>query len=220
MREQSPPMILLPGLNGDERVFEPQAEMFDSARVASWIKPLTGESMREYARRLAHRIDPGQECIVVGVSFGGIVAMELSRHVKALACVVIASTRDVKGLPRAVRMMRPMAAAMPVAILGHAVRGGWTSAATTLPRVKRRVRRMSCEQLKFRQWAITALLRWKPAAESPCPVIQIHGDRDATFPAGRRDAEFVVHGAGHLLTLTHAAQVNAHLAEVMAQYGA
>jgi pimeloyl-ACP methyl ester carboxylesterase len=40
------------------------------------------------------------------------------------------------------------------------------------------------------------------------PVHHIHGDRDRVIPIGLVKADHVIAGAGHLLTMTHADQVN------------
>ena len=45
----------------------------------------------------------------------------------------------------------------------------------------------------------------------PVPVVHVHGDRDRVIPLARVAPDHVIAGAGHLLTLTHAAAVNALL---------
>ena len=122
MSELDVPIILLPGLNGDARVFGPQVAAFPSLTVARWIAPAQSESLAAYAERMALALDPGRPCLVGGVSFGGIVAMEMARHLRARACIVIASSRDVDGLPAAVRLLRPVAAVVPPTALSLAIR--------------------------------------------------------------------------------------------------
>jgi pimeloyl-ACP methyl ester carboxylesterase len=201
------PIFLLPGLNGDPRVFTPQLRAFPSARVVAWPPPMACEPLAEYARRIASSLDPGQDCIVAGVSFGGIVAIEVARHLRAKACLVIASSRDVRGLPIAIRFLRPFASLIPPSALHQAVYGGWSTATSASP-YRRRIRRLSGEERTFRRWAVQALLTWRPQRSPPCLVFQIHGDCDVEFPAGRNFAEYIVPRAGHLLTLTHAEIVN------------
>ena len=110
------PIILLPGLNGDSRVFSPQIAAFPHAVAVTWPTPLAVETLTDYARRLAASLDVPTDCLIVGVSFGGIVALELARHLPARCCVVIASARDPRGLPSAVRLLRPLAAVASPAV--------------------------------------------------------------------------------------------------------
>lgn len=206
------PIILLPGLNGDPRVFAAQVGAIPSASVARWLPPARHEPLVEYAARVARAIDPGGPCVIGGVSFGGIVALEASRHLRdARACVVIASSRDVHGLPTPVRLLRPLASWIAPVALQTAVGAGWASAQTLSPHKRRRGGPVCAEQVAFRRWALAALLTWKPSGLPPCPVRQIHGERDATFPASRARADEFVSHAGHLLTVTHADRVTAFL---------
>ena len=51
-------------------------------------------------------------------------------------------------------------------------------------------------------------------------VVQIHGERDATFAASRTKADVLVPGAGHMLTVTHARQVNEFIHSAVRQSAA
>lgn len=66
--------------------------------------------------------------------------------------------------------------------------------------------------LPFVRWACRAIIEWPGVAEVPMPVRHIHGDRDRIIPLHRVNADRVVAGAGHLLTLTHPDAVNDFLA--------
>lgn len=205
------PIILLPGLNGDARVFGPQAMAFPSMTIGRWIPPTGSEGLADYAKRLARVLDPGRPCVVGGVSFGGIVAMEIARHLQARACVLIASSRDVDGMPAVVRLLRPIASVIPPPALASAIRCGWASAAPIVPACGRRVARLTTDEMTFRRWAIQSLITWRGASRPNCPVLQIHGQNDDTFAASRSKADLLIPGAGHMLTLAHAAEVNEFL---------
>src|SRR5687767_14399988 len=56
------PLILLPGMAADGRLFAPQRAAFPQLVVPAWIDPLPRESLRAYAARLARRVDPGRPC--------------------------------------------------------------------------------------------------------------------------------------------------------------
>ena len=181
--DQPLPIVLLPGLNGDPRVFTCQA-----ARVVRWPAPLRSERLADYARRVAGSLEGAGPCAVVGVSFGGIVAGELARHLEARCCVVVSSARDRWGLPAGVRRLRPVAAVTPAAVL-----------------------RLGGGRPAFGRWAVWAMARWTPSGPPPCPVFQIHGSRDAVFPRGAATADRVVPGGGHLIARTHGGEVNAFI---------
>jgi pimeloyl-ACP methyl ester carboxylesterase len=220
MNEPDVPIILVPGLNGDARVFGPQAAAFPSLTIARWLEPGKSESLATYGERMARAVYPGRPCVVGGVSFGGTVAMEMARHLQARACVLIASTRDVDGLPAAVRLLRPLAAVVPPTALTLAIRCGAATTASAAPRFHRRIARLSPAEFAFRRWAFQALLTWRVREVPRCPVVQIHGRQDATFAASRTKANVIVPHAGHLLTLTHAEHVNSFIRSALRRWAA
>jgi len=100
------PLILLPGMGGDARMFRPQLALFANARVPPWIAPQPGEPLGSYAARMARAVDPGVDCLVAGASFGGMVALEMTRHLpRAKACLLIGSIRSPRELPPRIRIL-------------------------------------------------------------------------------------------------------------------
>jgi pimeloyl-ACP methyl ester carboxylesterase len=211
------PLILLPGMAADERLFAPQRVAFPRLLVPAWIEPLSQEPLRSYAARLARQVDPGRLCVVGGASFGGIVALEMAAHLRARACVLISSVRSPGELPGWYRLLRP------AAVLGPATLG-WLAgliagaSAPSLPRdVAWRLRRLSGPEAAFLRWASWAVLAWQPSREARrVQVYQIHGSADRTFPVRYTRADIVVPKGGHLLPLTHPQAVN----ELLRQVGA
>lgn len=210
------PIIMLSGMAADERLFGPQLAHFPELRVQPWIEPRTGESIRRYAARLARVAEPDRPCIIGGAAFGGIVALEMAHHVKALGCVLIGSVRSQAELPWRWRAARPLAMLGPdrtgklagvAARLGKGVLSGGTL---------RRLHRLSRPEAAFVRWAMGAVCRWR-ARPMPrnVPVFQIHGANDRTLPAALTRPDVIVPTGGHALTLFSPAAVNTFLADVM-----
>src|SRR6476619_5718672 len=86
MTEIDPPLILLPGMAADGRLFRHQRTALPCLRTPDWIAPLDREPLAEYAQRFAQAINPGRRCFVGGASFGGLVALEMAAHLQAEAC--------------------------------------------------------------------------------------------------------------------------------------
>lgn len=198
------PLVLLPGLSGDPRVFEPQRVAFANLVVPRWISPEPYESLCEFARRMASHLDPGP-CVIGGVSFGGIVALEMTRFLDARACILVATVRSRSGLPLALRVASPVVSRASDRTLHRAMN---VASASGIQCVKEKGDDRDAS--RFRAWALRALARWRPA-EPSCILRQIHGERDRTFRARASGADVILPGAGHLLTRTHAAAVNAFI---------
>jgi pimeloyl-ACP methyl ester carboxylesterase len=211
------PLILLPGMGADERMFRAQRAAFPALRVPGWIPPLRREPLAHYARRLAAAVDPGVPCFVGGASFGGMVALEMAPHLRALAVFLIGSMRGPAGLHPCLRATRPLAAltlALPFGLLGPL-------AAVTLSCSGRFLSRSACGLLRhvsradgeFLRWGTWAALRWRPSpAALRGTVYQIHGAHDRVLPARRAPADLILPEAGHLLSMTHGPAVNSFIA--------
>lgn len=216
----APLIYLLPALGTDERLFALQTIEFPQIRVIRWPSPRFGESLSDYAGRIAATIPAGEPCYVGGVSLGAMVAQEIAQRVPALGCFVISSLRSPAELPRIARTLAPWAWLLPpradllVAALGYTVRY------TVSPVLPRTWRQFFVHLSKLRSpalpWACRAVPKWKPPPKRwSCPIHQLHGDRDPIFPHTLTTPDHLVRGGGHLLTLTHPFEVNAYLRRVL-----
>ena len=213
------PLILLSGLGADERVLAPLKPAFAHLIIPPWIPPMPDESLAHYAARTAHAIDPRRPCFIGGISFGGMLAIEMTHHLEALGCFLIASARRRDELPKRVRWLGSLTARSPagVVVAASRVASGLSVA----------LRRIACPatlellyQVKrtdpaFARWAFGAMLNWQASsAPDGVPVWRIHGDCDRLLPL-RGEADVLVPGGGHLLPLTHADQVAGFIGERM-----
>ncbi len=212
------PLILLPGLGADARMFSSLRNGLPQLVTPAWIEPLRGETIAQYARRYAPTIDPGRPCFIGGASFGGVLAQELAvllPHVRA--CFVIGSARFADARPWRIRILRPITpfiGILPrVSPLLVTLLGSWLR-----PPTRGVMAQLGDADRRFLRWAAQAILTWKPSPEiANVRVCQIHGDRDRVFPIYRADPDCVVPGAGHLISITHPKQVVQYLSTKMAE---
>src|SRR5262245_33260701 len=87
----TPRLIMLPGLGADARLLTPQAAAFPGLVTPAWIEPKRNESLPDYAARFAATFALSQDTIIGGVSFGGMVALEIARQCRVRAAAVIAT---------------------------------------------------------------------------------------------------------------------------------
>jgi pimeloyl-ACP methyl ester carboxylesterase len=219
------PLILLPGMGGDARMFRPQLAALANAIVPAWIEPVRGETLAAFAARMARALDPGGACFVGGASFGGMVAVEMARHLSARACFLIGSIRSPREFPRRIRMLRPWLGRIGgrapdlVPALVRVLR--WAVPARIAPAFRSMLDQLSDTDRQFFRWAALAVLRWEESPEPlGVPIAQIHGDRDPILPHHLTRPDVLVPGAGHLLSMTHGETVNEFLRAGMERYSA
>jgi pimeloyl-ACP methyl ester carboxylesterase len=203
-------LVLLPGLGADHRLLEPQRAAFPQLIVPKWIEPRRGESLPEYAARLAETIPPRRPLVLGGISLGGMVAYEMARHLRPDALVLIASCRSCKSIRTVFRWLRPVLSRLPAwcvhwtkpfAPLGVGILGGRDFKGLCL----QMFRDADC---RFMSWVGGSILRWQPKPLEGIPVFQIHGARDRLIPSSPAQADQLIPDGGHLINLTHAEEVN------------
>jgi pimeloyl-ACP methyl ester carboxylesterase len=209
---------LLPGLAADERLFGPQMEAFPGTVVPPWIAPLDKETIESYSERLAESLRPIAPCWIGGFSFGGMVALEMVRHLKPRpkGVLLICGVRGRHQLTADFQQRVAVASLVPEQIqklfyepfAEQFARGEDLSEANTKILVSMA---RNCDA-KFLRWASQAAANWFAALDlAGVRIVHIHGERDRVIPDVRHQATHTIAGAGHLITMTHPNEVNAIL---------
>lgn len=213
MTSSSHSLVMFPGMTPDGRIFREQQQAIPHLQIVEWPQHQAGDSIASFARRCvaALNIKPGS--VVGGVSFGGIIALEVACLVEAPACLLISSVRCPAELPPWMRLARLMSA-LPLgnalSLAGH-IANSW-------PRKFRapataRCAKFSGEDGNWYRWATAAVLRWRPNPTiERLRTLRLHGERDRTFPCRYIRGAAIVPGAGHVLPLTHSSAVTGFLA--------
>ncbi len=214
-----PKLILLPGVGADARLFEFQRKAFPDLLVPDWLPPLPSESLPDYGLRMADAMAPLFEdhgpVVLGGVSFGGMVAYEAARHVRPAVVVQIASCRSRHAVRGLLRTAQPVASVALPGVL-RAAKVLSPLALELLTHLKTKQRNFLVEMFReadsgFMKWALAAILAWEPSPPPETPVRQIHGSRDLLLPVANAEPDEVVPGGGHLINMTHPAEVNAFI---------
>jgi pimeloyl-ACP methyl ester carboxylesterase len=218
--DDRPRLVLFAGLGADERLFEPQRQLRARIEVVRWIEPRPRESFADYGRRIAETIRSPRPFYIGGVSLGGMIALEVARHVNPLAVILISSCRSCAALPRWSRAGRVLVRAVPASLQKWAnvrcpvaLRALGACDASDRELILQMIRDTPATFLK---WGLSEALLWPGADGISVPVYQIHGDNDRTIPCPPSGIDRVVPGGGHLINLTHSDDVNRFIEEVTA----
>jgi pimeloyl-ACP methyl ester carboxylesterase len=212
------PVYFISGLGIDERAFikikmpEPYEMHF-----MRWIEPLPDESIGSYAKRLFAGVDASKPIIVAGLSFGGMVAVELSKFFPVKKLILISSIPERSELPRLYRFFAfiRLYNYVPVFILKrtnfftHWLFGTKTKEEKSI--LQAVMRDMSDT---FLHWALDKAANWK---NTVCPpdMSRIHGRQDRVLYCPAAEISCAVPDAGHFMVYTHAEEVNRALREIL-----
>jgi pimeloyl-ACP methyl ester carboxylesterase len=198
---EAPSICLLPGMAADYPIYSRLMPLLANASVGSFINPLPNESLIAYATRMAPQF--ALHTYIGGVSFGGILALEISRLVRPKGCIIISSVRNPRQLPSWFRIGRAIGGRRCLQFLRLL-----GDAATLAPRRIRtdstgRIARISGIDGQWHRWAMAAVLDWQPAGDLGIPILHIHGDADRTFPLRYVNPDVVLHKGRHTLPVSH-----------------
>ncbi|MGI4864672.1 MAG: alpha/beta hydrolase [Janthinobacterium lividum] len=208
---------LIPGLGADERVFR-GLHLSGPSAVLHWLPPQSPtEPLRHYAARLAEAVPLGQPCWLVGVSFGGLLALEIGRLRPLARVVLISSLADARQLPPLLKLGRAtgLYRLVPFGLLPRLPRlAQWFFGARNGREYQLLARILRDTDPAFARWTTRQLLHWDstgvPAAT------RLHGTHDRLLPASAASIDYPVPGAGHFMIVSHAAQVSRLLGQLAA----
>ncbi len=87
------------GLGADERIFSKLNVPDADFSYLRWFVPEKGESIAGYAARMKEQVGAVEDPVFIGVSFGGMMAIELAKYYPAATVVLISSVKSRKELP-------------------------------------------------------------------------------------------------------------------------
>ncbi len=215
-KTQEARLWFLPGLAANQKLFAPQLAEIPQARMLDWIKPLTEESLADYAKRWSQQLDFRCEDVLIGMSFGGQVALELAKHLPLKACLLISANRRSSEIKNQFRIQAKVLPSLSDSMLrGSLLKVG-------IPLLKRweglgqqevlwlqeMVKEMDID---FFRWATQAAAQWNyefNPSDFQMPIFQIHGEKDPIIRIQNPKEVEILKGASHLLTLTHPKELN------------
>lgn len=178
-----------------------------------WLACSEDKSFAQYCTDIAAMINSSQPFALVGFSFGGIVAVELSKMLSPAKLIIISSVSTRKELPLYLRLFGflKLYSILPVRSLNKA------SAITNwFNNVQNEADKSLINQIikesdpHFIKWAMDKILNWHNTTK-PGNLYHVHGKNDRLFPCSNVKADKVINGGGHFMVLTHADEINAIL---------
>lgn len=214
-------VYFISGLGADERAF--QRIMLPEGMTIhhlAWKVPLKGETMNAYARRLAEGIDTRRPFCLVGLSFGGMIAVEMNSFLHPVRTILLSSAYTRRHLPPYVQWIGrvKLHRLVPPSWLRHFPLGAYWYFGTKRAAEKNLLKQFLHDaDERFLGWAINAVLTWTNTTLPP-NCIRIHGDRDKALPH-YEGADAIISGGGHFMVLTKAREISALLAKYLSGAG-
>lgn len=204
-------IYLISGLGANYRAFQHLSFPPEHTIIhITWIDPLPGESLEHYACRLAEAIDAHEPFVLIGLSFGGMIATEIGKLLSPQKIILISSISSYTELPRLYKIggklglhkMIPARAGNRNSRILYWILGLQSNYQKQLF-----LQIMSESNTSFTRWAIEAILRWKQRNADP-GVIRIHGNKDRLLPITGFAPQYIIPKGGHLMVADKALEIS------------
>lgn len=214
-QQQEKRIYCISGLAADARLFEfVHVPGYQLVHIA-WPVPQKDESLVSYAHKMMDQVQDEQP-ILMGVSFGGMLAIELAKKVAAKQTIIISSVQNCKDLPVIYRMgKRHLTVNLipnPLITKPNKVVNFLFGAETTEDKQLLNSYLLHANPA-YVKWALWCILNWKND-NLPQNVHHIHGSKDRVIPLPK-NAHTVVKGGGHLMIHNRAAEINEILSNLL-----
>ncbi len=207
-------IYMMPGLAASSMVFENiklDGKKYSLHRI-DWIQPEKNESIKTYCVRLSKKVKH-KNPILLGVSFGGIIAQELDKIIKVKKLIIVSSVKSHKEYPILYKIARDyqLNNALPFGMFDNFIK---FSIKLNINKLYKRIdlaeRYLTERNEIYLEWAVWSLLNWKQEKYRP-DLIHIHGDKDKVFPIENISKCIKIKGGRHEMIILKAKWFNENL---------
>jgi pimeloyl-ACP methyl ester carboxylesterase len=195
------------GLGADKRVFDFLSLDYEIIPV-DWIKPYKNEPIEKYSKRLSKAICTKDEYVILGVSFGGLIATEISKSLNPKLTILVSSAENYKELPEIYRIIGKIRLAkvipsrffIPPKIIAHFLFGAFNK--ELLNNI------LEDTDPYFTKWAINEILKWKNT-QNLVNVLKISGSKDKILPPKKSLGKVLIQNGEHFMIVDKAKEISA-----------
>jgi pimeloyl-ACP methyl ester carboxylesterase len=212
-------VYLIPGLGADSRLFKNiQLPAGYEIVLVDWLIPSETDTLTSYSQNIVSQYNMSDNSIVIGVSLGGMISVEIAKQLKLDKVILISSIKTNSEAPWYFKFFRslPVYKAIPGKLMTHL---GFL--------VKPMFGQMKPDDLTlfksmlqnsspiFLKWAMRSALYWKNDVEFS-NLYHIVGNKDLVFPYQNiKNPTAVIKGGTHIMVFDKAAEINVLLADIL-----
>lgn len=201
----------IPGFGTDEKIFSHltvDAQLF----FLNWLHPYKSETLQAYAQRMAAKIKEPNP-IIIGVSFGGMLAVEMSKLFPVKKIILISSIKNRNELPTQYKWVGflKLNKIFPIkkvveSELAYKIANKRLGAETPEEKEFANSYRRFAD-IEYTNWSFDKILNWHNQTY-PTNITHIHGDADQIFPIKYVQPTHIIHNGSHMIIYNRAAEIS------------
>jgi esterase/lipase len=199
----------IPGLGTTKKLFVNTTIAGVEIKVLDWPLPEKNDTMQSYARKFLPQINTDAPFCLLGVSFGGMLCVELARIISPKKIFLISTSKTRKELPWFIRFFKHVPIHKIVSEKQHrklAYQGRWLVGfgKAYIPEFLGMVNSMS---ENYFQNCINIIVNWNGTAV-PKNSVHIHGDNDKLLKYKFVKADHTIPKGSHAMIVFQAEEIN------------
>ena len=211
-------VYFMPGMAASPKIFEyiklPE-EQFE-IHYLEWLIPLENEPLDSYALRLIKGIKHNN-VVLLGVSFGGVLAQEMAKHIDVRKLIIVSSVKSKHELPKHMQIARATKAyvLLPTQLTSNIdLLAKYAFGTSINKRLELYKKYLSVNDSKYLNWAIKQMICWDQEVYSP-KIVHIHGDNDVVFPLKNISNCIVINKGSHIMIINKYRWFNKNLPSII-----
>lgn len=171
----------------------------------SWVEPLRDETLEQYAGRIKSQVTAPNPNFI-GLSFGGILAIEVAKQVQIDKMVLISSARTRSDLSRVQNFFMKLGLyrIIPSGMIKHTNFLTYLYFGARSKREKKALMKLlQGTDVGLFRWGLKSIAGWDNKVSPPC-TIQIHGTADRVIAYRHVCSDYSIKGGGHLMIINQA----------------
>ena len=204
------------GLGADHRVFYKIDFGNHHVVFIKWITPEKNESIENYALRLIPQITIANP-ILIGLSFGGMMAVEVAKHISTEKLILLSSAKSRNEIPFYFKLAGRLHVhkIIPATLLIKTnLFTNWFFSNRTSEDKQMLSDILHDTDPVFLKWAIAKIVNWKNKVP-PENIQHLHGTADRILPFKNVKNCIVIKSGTHLMLINKAAEVSQILKKLL-----
>ncbi len=177
-------IFMISGLGADSRAFRNLSINSTKITYIDWIEPLINETIQEYAFRISEPVRKAENPLLIGVSLGGIISMEIKKFLPDTPVILISSMKDKSEKPFLLRFgtvvplhkFIPPRFMMKSTVIVRSIFGKLDK-----PDLAVFNDMFMKTSPTFLRWGMSQAINWK-GSDKQAKVFHLHGTKDRLFP--------------------------------------
>ena len=211
-----PTLHCISGLGADQRVFAHLSIAGAELKTVPWAEIDRHDEMACYAQKMAAQIPEGPDDVILGLSFGGMLASEIARVRPAQKVIIVSSAKAPGELQMPGKFLQFVIhkRILPVGLAplgGKHVTERFGAETTEEHALIRNI--LADTDPHFARCAFRAMIDWQSLTPPPKSLVHIHGTADQLIAPDRITPTHWVEGGGHIMIYNRAEEVGSLIAQ-------